>query len=129
MMISPSGCSITGEEFSLTCSASLVVGQQSSNIPLSPIEWFFGPNNAPLPSGVTSVATSNGNTYTSTLQFSPLSRSHAGIYTCRLGAGRLLMNTTTINVNGILMKIITLTDSALYAHIFSSSCLVSPGHY
>ena len=81
------------------CSASLIVGQQSSDIPLSPIKWFFGPDNAPLPSGVTSVATNNGNMYTSILRFTPLSQSHAGIYTCQLGAGRLLVNTTTITVN------------------------------
>ena len=99
VMISHSGCSIAGEKFALMCSASLIVGQQSSDIPLSPIKWFFGPDNAPLPSGVTSVATNNGNMYTSILRFTPLSQSHAGIYTCQLGAGRLLVNTTTITVN------------------------------
>jgi hypothetical protein len=37
--------------------------------------------------------------YSSTLQFSPLSQSHAGMYTCRLGPGRLV-NSVAITVNG-----------------------------
>ena len=98
-----SGSGTAGKEFSLTCSATLTVkrdSQQSSDIPSMPFEWSFGPNNASLPSGVTPVAINNGDTYTSTLQFSPLRQSHAGIYTCRVGAGRLLMNSTMVTVNG-----------------------------
>ena len=71
-------------------------------MPPPTFEWFFGPNgNAPLPSSLTTPATVlNSHTYTSTLQFSPLSQSHAGNYTCRLGAGRLV-NSTMVTVNGI----------------------------
>ena len=104
MAISPSGSTAAGETYSLICSATL----HSHNPPLpdpnipSPIfEWFFGPNgNAPLPSGLTPTATvlSSG-TYTSTLQFSLLSQSHAGNYTCRLGAGSLV-NNVMVTVNG-----------------------------
>ena len=105
MTIYSSGSNIVGEEFSLTCSATLTVkqgSQQSSHIPSAPFEWSFGPNNVSLPSSVTPTAVNhNGTTYTSTLQFSPLNQSHAGIYTCRLGAGRLLMNSTMVTVNGI----------------------------
>ena len=104
MTTNSSDSNIVGEEFSLTCSATLTVirdSQQSSDIPSSPFEWFFGPNNASLPSGVIPVAINNGDTYTSTLQFFPLIQSHAGKYTCRLGAGRLLVNSIMVTVNGI----------------------------
>ena len=111
MNIYSSGSGTAGEEFSLTCSASLTIkgnSQQSSDIPSMPFEWFFGPNKASIPSGVTPMAINNGDTYTSTLQFSPLSQSHAGNYTCRLGAGRLLVNSTMVTVNGIYMYTLTL---------------------
>ena len=95
--ISPSGSTTAGDTYSLMCSATL----HSINPPLpdpnipSPIfKWFFGPNgNAPLPSGLTTTATVlNSGTYTSILQFSLLNQSHAGNYTCRLGAGSLVNN-------------------------------------
>ena len=66
---------------------------------------YFGPNgNAPLPSGLTPTHTVLGSdrTYASTLQFSPLSQSHTGNYTYRLGAGSL-MNTAMVFVNGKLL--------------------------
>ena len=103
--ISSSGSSIAGESYSLQCSATLVDPVPlPSNIPTPYFEWFFDPNgNASLPSGVTPSATilGSGNTYTSTLQFSPLSQSesHAGMYTCRLGVGTLA-NSTVVTVNG-----------------------------
>ena len=65
--------------------------------------WSYGPNsNASLPSGLTPPVTTlslSSNTYTSTLQFSVLSQSHTGMYTCRLGAGRLV-NSAMVTVNG-----------------------------
>ena len=105
-----SGSTTVGDIYSLTCSATL----QSQNPPSpesyitpSPIfEWFFGPNgNVPLPSGLTPTATVlSGGTYTSTLQFSPLSQSHQGNYTCQLGA-RSLVNSAMITLNGIAMSV------------------------
>ena len=102
--ISPSGSTTAGEAYSLTCSASLHSRNPplpDPDIPSSIFEWFFGPNgNGPLPSGLTTTATVlSGGTYTSTLQFSPLSPSHTGNYTCRLGAGSLV-NSAVIIVNG-----------------------------
>ena len=106
--ISPSGLTTAGETYSLTCSATL----NSRNPPLpdpaipSPtFEWFFGTNgDVPLPSGLTNPATVlNSGTFTSTLQFSPLSQSHTGNYTCRLGAGRLV-NSNMLTVNGIALQ-------------------------
>ena len=103
--ISPSGSSSgsPGDDFSLTCSAATINNSPlPSNVPSLIFEWFYGPSgNASLPFGVTPTATisSNGSTYTSTLQFSPLNQSHAGMYTCRLGAGRLV-NSTNVTVNG-----------------------------
>ena len=108
--ISPSGSTGTpGETYSLMCSATLHPNSVPfpSDVPLPTFEWFFGPNNSSLPSDVTLMATmlGSGNTYTSTLQFSPLSQSHAGMYTCRLGAGRLA-NHAMVTVNCMTMSII-----------------------
>ena len=66
-------------------------------------EWFFGPNNGSLSSGVTPTEniSSNGDTYTSNLQFSPLSQSHTGMYTCRLGGNARLADIFTVIVNGM----------------------------
>ena len=62
-------------------------------------EWFFDQTNSSLPSGVTiSNVTNNGSNYTSTLQFSPLLPSHAGLYTCRLGGNPKLKRNTTVSV-------------------------------
>ena len=101
--ISPSGSATAGDTYSLTCSAILHSSNPSpdSNIPSPNFEWFFGPNaNALLPSGLTPTPTVlNSGTYTSTLQFSPLSQSHVGNYTCRLGAGSLV-NSAMVTVNG-----------------------------
>ena len=106
MAISSSGSTTAGETVSLTCSAtlhSLNPTLPDPNIPPPTFEWFFGPNgNGPLPSGSTPTATVlSSSTYTSTLQFSPLSQSlHTGNYTCQLGAGSL-MNNAVLTVNGI----------------------------
>ena len=107
--ISPSGPGIVGNMFSLMCSAKLV-----DPIPLPPnvsspnFEWFFGPDSsASLPPGATPMETvlKSGYIYSSTLQFSPvLNESHAGTYTCRLGAGRLI-NSIILTVDGTVYKI------------------------
>ena len=104
--ISPSGPGIAGNSFTLTCSSILI-----DPIPLPPdvpsptFEWFYGPHgNVPLPPGVTPSATvwlSSGNIYLSTLLFPTLNESHAGMYTCRLGAGQLA-NSIIVSVDGML---------------------------
>ena len=101
--ISPSAASntaIAGTSFSLLCSATVETQDDS---PTPNFDWFFGPNNASLPSGVTPMATvmGNGNNYSSTLQFSPLQQSHAGMYTCRLGSNARLAVTTIVTVDGV----------------------------
>ena len=105
--ITPSGPGVVGNFFSLTCSVRLINPiPLPSNVPPPTFEWFYGPHgNVSLPSGVTPTATiwMIGYTYTSTLQFSPtLNESHAGIYTCRVGAGQLA-NSTVVPLNGILL--------------------------
>ena len=93
-------------DYSLTCSSTLFAPiPLPDNVPSPNFQWSFGGSSS-LPSGVTAMPTvmsssnSTSETYTSTLQFSsPLSQSHAGMYTCRLGAGRL-MNSVEITVNG-----------------------------
>ena len=104
--ISPDGSTTAGETYSLTCLATLAPSSNpplpDPNIPSPTFEWFFGPNgSAPLPSGVTPTDTIlSSDTYTSTLHFSPLSQSHTGNYTCRLGAISL-MNSAMITVKSI----------------------------
>ena len=104
--ISPSGHGIAGNSFTLTCSAILTSpAHLPSDVPSPTFEWFYGPRgNASLPSGVIPSPTvlMSGNIYSSTLQFLPtLNESHAGMYTCRLGAGRLV-NSTVVSVDGML---------------------------
>ena len=96
--ISSSGSSTVGETYSLTCSATLFAPiPLPPNVPSPTFQWSFCPLNVDLslPSGVFPMGTTSSNnstsiTYTSTLQFSPLSQSHTGNYTCQLGAGRLM---------------------------------------
>ena len=103
--ITSSGSGIAGENnYLLTCSATIVDPVPlPPNIPTPAFEWFFGPyGNASLPSGASPMATvQSGNTFNSTLQFSLLSQSHSGMYTCRLGVG-ILANNATITVQGII---------------------------
>ena len=98
--ISSSGSSTAGETYSLTCSATISPNPLPTNVPSPTFQWFFGPNNSSLPSGVTpSNTTITGNTYTSTLEFSRLSQRHTGMYTCRIGAGKLA-NYAMVTING-----------------------------
>ena len=102
--ISSSGPGIAGNSFTLTCSAILTSpAHLPSDVPSPTFEWFYGPHgNVPLPPGVTPSATvwmSSGNIYSSTLLFPTLNESHAGMYTCRLGAGRLA-NSIMVSVDG-----------------------------
>ena len=101
---SSSGSNTAGAVYSLTCSSTLNSDSAPLpvNVPAPRFVWFFGPSGSdPLPSGVTDMGTtSSDNTFTSTLQFSPLSQCHIGNYTCRLGPGRLVTS-TVVTVNGI----------------------------
>ena len=104
---SPSGSytGTNGTSFSLECSAT-VETQADSPTPI--FEWFYGTNNGSVLPGATAVATvvGSGNTYTSTLQFSPLQESHAGMYTCRLGGNARLANNITIAVNRVCLPLL-----------------------
>ena len=105
--ISPSNATIrTAEEFlNLSCSADIVLDSPSQNVTF---EWFFGPNNSTLPTGVTvSNVTNNSNTYTSTLQLSSLTQSHTGTYTCRIGGNKGLAASATVTVSVNKSKIST----------------------
>ena len=86
-----------GTNITLNCSFWLILPR---NVVPPHFEWFFGPSNTSLPVGVTvSNVTNNSNTYTSTLQFSPLNQSHAGKYTCRVGGNQRLAVSAVITVN------------------------------
>ena len=106
MAISIPGSGVAGETFSLVCSATLITVPLPSDVPAPTFEWFHGINNSSLPSGVTPMETvrGSGNTYISTLQFSPLYQSYSGMYTCRLGAGRMA-NSTLVNVTGMINNV------------------------
>ena len=95
MTIAPSGSlSTAGGTGYLVCSA--VITTNLLDVPSPTVEWFFGPNNSSLPSGVITTPGSN------TLQFSPLNQSHAGMYTYRLVGSEKLVARTTLIVHGII---------------------------
>ena len=101
---SSSGSNTAGTVYSLTCSSTLRFDSAPLpvNVPAPRFVWSFGPSGSdPLPSGVTDMGTTSNDsiTFTSTLQFSPLSQCHIGSYTCRLGPGRLVTS-TMVTVNG-----------------------------
>ena len=101
-------------DYSLTCSSTLFEPSSltpQSGIPSPNFQWSFD-DSISLPSGVTAMPTvmssnnSTSETYSSTLQFSsPLSQSHAGMYTCRLGPGRLV-NSVMVTVDGMIIVMI-----------------------
>ena len=110
------GSTVTAGErdYSLTCSVTLFEPSHlPSSVPSPNFQWSFG-NSTSLPYGVTAMPTvmsssnSTSETYTSTLQFSPLSPSYAGMYTCGVGAGSLV-NSATVTVNGMIRIIAPLT--------------------
>ena len=98
--------------YSLMCSSTLFELDRifsRSDVPSPKFQWLFDGSSTSLPSGVTAMPTvmssnSDSETYTSTLQFSIISQSHAGMYTCRLGAGRLVIS-AMITVNGIIIRL------------------------
>ena len=107
VIISSSDSNIVGAVYSLMCSSTLYNDSipLPNNVPAPTFVWFFGPNgNNSLPSGVTDnimgTTSSDNITFTSTLQFSPLSQCHIGKYTCRLGPARLATsNNIMVTVN------------------------------
>ena len=104
MVIEPFGSSVTsraGTNFTLECSAVITPNPLPFNVPYPSFEWFFGTGNSSLPFGISESRVSHsGNNYKSSLQFTPLNQSHAGMYTCRLGGNTLLAAHTTLRVNG-----------------------------
>ena len=110
VLTSSTGSNMEGEMYSLMCSSTLNSDFDLDpdglpvDVPAPKFVWSFGPSGSdPLPSGVTDMGTTSNDsiTFTSTLQFSPLSQCHIGSYTCRLGPARLV-NSTMVTVNGIL---------------------------
>ena len=108
--ISPStGSTVTtagDTDYSLNCSTILFQPSRLPyDVPSPNFQWFFNGSTS-LPSGVTAMPTvmshsnSTSETYTSILQFPPLSQCLIGNYTCRLGPGRLI-NSAMVTVNGI----------------------------
>ena len=89
------------QDVTIVCSVNITTNPLPEGVPLPSFEWFYGSTNTSLPSGVTdSARTHSDNTYTSTLQFSPLLVSHAGMYTCRLRDNERLAASIEVTVNG-----------------------------
>ena len=119
-------------DYSLNCSSILFDPSHLPDNVLSPnFQWSFDGSGS-LPSGVNAMPTvmsssnSTSETYTSTLQFSPLCLSHAGMYTCRLGPGRLVNNATVI-VNGMI-RLLAYTNSN-YSQIFHHKLCIQSRAY
>lgn len=73
---------IVGMNVTLECNVVVIV----KDAPKPVVEWSYNNASMSLPSGVTELdAVHTGDAYVSTLRFSPLQASHAGMYTCRLG--------------------------------------------
>lgn len=89
---------IVGMNISLNCSIYITPYPLPKNVSYPTFQWFFGPENASIPSNVILSNNSQNGTYTSTLQFAPLQVSHAGIYTCRLRGNHRLTAVTTLNL-------------------------------
>ena len=97
-------------DYSLTCSVTLFEPSSlPSGVPSPNFQWLLN-GCASLSSDVTAMPTfmsssnSTSETYSSTLQFSPLSQCHAGMYTCRLGPARLT-NNVMVTVDGIAIPV------------------------
>ena len=97
-------------DYSLTCSVTLFdPSRLPSDTPSPNFQWSFD-DSPSIHSGVTAMPTvmsssnSTSETYTSTLQFFPLSQCHIGMYTCRLGAASLA-NSAMVTVDGIAMYV------------------------
>ena len=93
-------------DYSLNCSATLFELSNinpRSDVPSPNFQWSFDGSTS-LPSGVTAMPTvmssrnDSSETYSSILQFSPLSQAYAGMYTCRLGPARLV-NSVMVTVD------------------------------
>ena len=89
----------------ILCSAEIFHNPLPENVSYPSFEWFFGPTNSSLQSDVTvSNVTQRGNSYYSSLQFSPLLPHHAGMYTCRLGGNERLAATIYVEGNTIQLQ-------------------------
>ena len=98
-----------GKMFTLNCSVDILPIPLSEDVPSPSFEWFYGPTNTSLPSGVTvSNVTKSGNIHISALHFFPLQLSHAEMYTCRFGSNERLAANTMVTVNGKLLGIFLL---------------------
>ena len=94
-----------GSSFTLNCSVVFTANVLPQNIPFPTIEWSYSDttrstSTSSLPSDVTVADVIRiGDTYISSLQFSALLESHAGIYTCQVGGNKMLLNYTTISTS------------------------------
>ena len=91
------------------------------NVPNPSFQWFFGPTNSSLPSGVTVFdVRKSDNTYTSMLQFSPQILTHTGMFTCRLGGNERLAANTTIYA----VYIVTAHGTPRLGQNYNLTCIV-----
>ena len=87
---------LVGEtDFTMECMVTVPCDTEPAAQPT--FDWLYFRGTNENPSTLTSSMTRSGNTYTSTLRFSPLNQSHAGNYTCRLGGNPRLAASYVIN--------------------------------
>ena len=97
VMISSSAEAYAGMNTTLQCSITMIL--PSKNVSPPTFDWFFGPNEDPLPSGVADpIMTSSGDSYKSTLQFSSMMPPQGGMYTCQLRGNERIAASTMVTV-------------------------------
>ena len=90
---------INGMDLTLRSLADITPNPLPQNVSSPYFEWFF--SNTSLPPDVTvSHVINSGNSYISTLQFSPLQLNHTGTYRCRLGGNERLAANVVVIANG-----------------------------
>ena len=84
-----------GETVDLQCSVDITPHPLPENTSTPEFEWFFCQT---FSQPVTSTTTNNGSTYTSTVQFTSVSESDGGTYTCRLRGNHRTAVTTSVTI-------------------------------
>lgn len=108
LTITPSVCNngTIGKTFTLNCSVDLSPPEDV----VSPVtfEWLYNTTNISLSTQTSIESNSSSITYISTLQFSPLRQSHAGMYTCHIEGNERLATSTVVKVKGKSSDIFTI---------------------
>ena len=104
VMISPHNPrAVAGQRYNATCSVRITTTPLPANTPTPTFKWFYGPNKSMINTtghDVTVSVQNISNRYVSTIDLTPFSVSHAGIYTCQFGGNEGLNASIIITANG-----------------------------